>query len=85
MLKVIFFDSWGTAWTPCRGDDPGAKAFGPSGVARKLSGHELYINGITPTQEHTSWGMAKAQGRLIPGEWDTGEWDTFDTEKFVSF
>lgn len=66
---MIFFDSNGQAWTPCAGNDAGAEAFGPTGIARALmpaeiAAHHLDMGG-------TPWAAAVRSGRLVEGEWDT--------------
>jgi len=69
----VFFDSWGQAWTPCTGDDQGAEAFGPTGIARaltegELAQHGLLIQGISP------WAAAHKSGRLLVAR-ECHQWD----------
>ena len=37
---VAFEDSWGRWWTPCKANAAGAKAFGPTGISKRISGRE---------------------------------------------
>ena len=56
-MKIIgFYDSHGGLWENCSADDPGAEAFGPRGISRRVDG---------PT-----WSEAKAAGRIYKDDWD---------------
>jgi hypothetical protein len=68
---VCFFDSHGQAWTPCSGEHPEAKAFGPTGVSRLLEEGELRALGLF-SEQWTAHYMAK--GRLVRAE-EAHEWD----------
>lgn len=74
--NIGFFDTDGRLWITCSSSEPGAEAFGPSGVARRAARGEL---GLTWSEEETAWVSAKRQGWLIPG--DEGEWETLNQEK----
>jgi len=49
-----FFDSWGGLWETCDASAPGAEAFGPTGIARRVEG--------------PSAAEAAAQDRYMPAE-----------------
>ena len=66
---MIFFDSNGQAWTPCAGNDAGAEAFGPTGIARPLRAAEVSV--LRLDVGGTPWASAVRSGRLVEGEWDT--------------
>jgi hypothetical protein len=70
---VIFFDSNGQAWTPCTGNDAGAEAFGPTGIARALMPAELAA--LRLDVGGTPWASAVRSGRLVEGP-EEGGWDT---------
>ena len=66
---MIFFDSHGQAWIPCRASARGAKAFGPYGCARRATDHELRRARIWPLSA-TPYGTARRQGRVqLVDEW----------------
>lgn len=71
-LDIIFFDSWGGAWTSCPAEHPRAEAFGPSGFARELTSEELAAEGLD--SERTAWGSAQDSGRLVVAR-ECHEWD----------
>jgi hypothetical protein len=72
---MIFFDSWGAAWTGCAADHPQAEAFGPSGTARPVDREELADRGVDVPYGRTAWGTAFDAGRiLLAGE--AHQWDT---------
>ena len=60
-IIVAFQDSWGGWWAPCRHNAAGARAFGPTGIARRISRREAK--------------RCAAAGRVNVGGWD-GECDT---------
>ena len=69
----VFFDSWGQAWTPCTGDDQGAEAFGPTGIARMLTEDELGQHGLL-LWGRSPWAAAYKSGRLLMAR-EFHQWD----------
>ena len=77
MKGLIFFDSWGDAWesmgnTASDGDER-AVAFGPEGVAMRLSDSEMaQALGVDRANGSTHWSAARGMGRVASGEdgWD---------------
>lgn len=70
---MIFFDSNGQAWTPCTGNDAGAEAFGPTGIARALRAAEVSV--LRLDVGGTPWASAVQSGRLVESP-EEGGWDT---------
>lgn len=62
---IYFFDSHGGLWATCAGDDPGAVAFGPHGVARPADPAE---SGIIVKENETAHTAAAQRGRVRRGD-----------------
>ena len=69
-----FFDSWGALWVTCSTDHHDAQAFGPAGVARRVTAAELEELGLA-CPNRSAWTMARLARVLAPAQDDTG----FDT------
>lgn len=82
----VFFDSHGGAWTPCTGDHPEAKAFGPAGISRELTVPELEALGLRsdlPDQfPGTPWSFADANDLVV--ELDGWEWFAHPSQDHVA-
>lgn len=72
---IIFFDSWGAAWKPCPPEDPGAEAFGPTGVARRVEEEEelpYSLRGWVPARRGAVYNSG---GRLLHRAQKAHQWD----------
>jgi len=79
MKKEIFFDSWGDPWASCEPNDVGARAFGPTGIARPVNPEAIGFE--SDPMELGEWNhpspaaQADAVGRFIPADGPDG-WPT---------
>ncbi len=82
----VFFDSHGGAWTPCTGDHPEAKAFGPTTVSRELTASELEALGLRSDDPErfpgTPWSFASANDLVV--EADGWEWFVHPDQGYVA-
>lgn len=86
----VFFDSHGNAHTTCSANEPGAGAFGPTGISRPLTAADSAVLGLPANggPAPTPWSVAHADGRVVPArepeEWDhlaRGQgWDKIEVE-----
>ncbi len=60
-MTYYFFDSHGALCVTCNADDPGAAAFGPTGIARPADPAEA---GLECENDETAWASAERGGRL---------------------
>jgi hypothetical protein len=74
----VFFDSHGKAWTPCSGEHPEARAFGPAGTSRELTTQELEALGLRSDDPGrfpgTPWSFASANDLVA----EEDGWDWFN-------
>ncbi len=76
VVPVIFFDSWGWAYATCEGSHPDASAFGPTGIARRMTTEELYDMGLwsdIPDLQQSPYNFAFEADRLEEKE-EEGDW-----------